>query len=524
MTAATLQDTSSLSDPWALFATTLTCRTTEVAVETETRSVTYEQMAIAVSALSTRLQAHVPAQSGVAVLLGMLPEFIIGDMSIVQSNLVKVPLNPMLSGEEMSYIVEHSQAKILLTSDDLDEASAAKAQAIADNVSGLKIVSVSLDELLADQVGGASRLAEQTIPAQGHDRAAIYYTGGTTGKPKGVVHSRASVAATILAHVIEAEITPSEVVLLSTALSHSAGSFAAAAMVRGARCVLLAKFTPEAFCEVGINRSATHAMVVPTMLYRLLDYYAAGGELPPLRTLVYGSAPAAPSRLKEAVEAFGPILIQLFGQTECPNWGTVLTKSDHASGLDDESIFASCGRKSLLADVRVIDENGQPLGTGQTGEICLAAPFTMAEYLDYPTATAETLVDGWVHTRDIGEWDERGYLFIKDRKSDMIITGGYNVYSSEVEAEVQKLPGVAQVAVIGIPDDEWGESVCAFVVPKKSHALTEDSVIAESRPLLGNYKRMKKVIITDDIPLTPFGKADKKALRAPFWAQRARSV
>lgn len=514
-----------LVDPWALFSKSLEDHAEGVALVSGDREVTYDLLSRAVVGLSARLQAIAPPQSGVAVLLGMLPEFVAADLAILRSDLVKVPLNPMLSGTEMAYIVEHSGATVLLTSSALDPASVAKAQEIAAALPAVRVLEVSIDELVDALASGTLSAADgDVVPARPEDRAAIYYTGGTTGKPKGVIHSRAGVAATVVAHVIEAEVTSSDVLLLSTALSHSAGAFAAAAVARGARCVLLTRFTPETFSAVGSEAGATFAMVVPTMLYRLLDFHAAGGVLPPLRTLVYGSAPVTPSRLREAIEAFGPILIQLFGQTECPNWGTVLTKADHAAGLADETLLASCGRRSLLADVKVIDDEGRPLGAGATGEICLTAPFVMTGYLDNPEATADTLVDGWVHTRDIGEWDDRGYLFIKDRKADMIITGGYNVYSSEVEAELQKLDGVAQVAVIGVPDPDWGEAVCAVVVPRPGASLTPEGVIAESRTLLGSYKRVKQVVLVEEMPLTPFGKADKKALRAPYWADQTRAV
>jgi fatty-acyl-CoA synthase/long-chain acyl-CoA synthetase len=449
----------------------------------------------------------------------MLPEFVAADLAILRSNMVKVPLNPMLSATEMSYIIEHSESTVLLTSSALDASYLEKIQALKVERPDLVVIEVELATLTTDEP-----LDIHGQEAKPGDRAAIYYTGGTTGRPKGVVHSRASVATNIIAHVLEAEVTADDTLLLSTSLSHSAGAFAGAAIARGAKTVLLDKFSPQSFSDIGTRHAATFAMVVPTMLYRLLDFQAAGGELPKLRTLVYGSAPVTPSRLKEAIDVFGPILIQLFGQTECPNWGTVLSKKDHALGLQEPTILSSCGKRSLFSDVQVIDEDGNPLGPDQIGEICLSAPFNMDEYLKNPEATADTKINGWIHTRDIGQWDERGYLYIKDRKADMIITGGYNVYCSEVEAEIQKIQGVAQVAVIGVPDEDWGEAVCAVVVPTPNSKVTEADILSQARDLLGSYKRPKTVQIVEAMPLTPFGKADKKALRAPFWAGRDRAI
>lgn len=515
---------STFTDPWLLFSRSLTDHAADVAViGADDREITYGDLHRGALTLSADLTDATPVQSGVAVLLGMLPEFLVADLAILHSGMVKVPLNPMLSGTEMAYIVDHSRTTVLLTSSRLSAGYRAKVDEIAASCPEVRIVNVSLDGLLDRGV------PQNAIPADlpGQDRAALYYTGGTTGMPKGVVHTRAGVAATIIAHVIEAEITSETTLLLSTALSHSAGSFAGASLARGARTVLLDKFTPEAFGAAVERHDVTFTMVVPTMLYRLLDYAAAGHATPALETLVYGSAPITPSRLQEAVEFFGPVLIQLFGQTECPNWGTVLSKSDHAQALEDPTILTSCGKRSLLADVRVVGEDGQALGPGQIGEICLTAPFQMKEYLGDPDATAKTLVNGWVHTGDIGEWDDRGYLYIRDRKNDMIITGGYNVYSSEVEAELQKISGVGQVAVVGIPDDDWGESVCAVVerAPDAAGAaLDEDALLTEARTLLGSYKRPKRIEFVDEIPLTPFGKSDKKSLRARFWADRERSI
>ncbi|UKA49727.1 AMP-binding protein [Arthrobacter sp. FW305-123] len=508
-----------LEDPWILYAKSLVDNAGQPAIVAGEEEITYNRLHSGAVALSQKLNENAAPQSSISVLLGMLPEFVAADLAILRSNMVKVPLNPMLSATEMSYIIEHSESTVLLTSSALDASYVDKVEAIKGECPDLTIIDVDLATLTTDQP-----LDISGQPARSTDRAAIYYTGGTTGRPKGVVHSRASVAVNIIAHVLEAEVTASDTLLLSTSLSHSAGAFAGAAIARGAKTVLLDKFSPQSFSDTGTRHAATFAMVVPTMLYRLLDFHAAGGQLPTLKTLVYGSAPVTPSRLKEAIDVFGPILIQLFGQTECPNWGTVLSKKDHALGLQEPAILSSCGKRSLFSDVKVIDEDGHQLGPDKTGEICLSAPFNMDEYLKNPDATTDTKIDGWIHTRDIGQWDERGYLYIKDRKADMIITGGYNVYCSEVEAEIQKIPGVAQVAVIGVPDEDWGEAVCAVVVPAPNSHITEADILSQARDLLGSYKRPKTIQIVDAMPLTPFGKADKKALRAPFWAGRERAI
>ncbi|WP_120003740.1 AMP-binding protein [Nesterenkonia muleiensis] len=517
---------NAVDDPWALYAKALADHAEQIALVVPGRAeISYRQLGDAVEELSRCLSVITETQSSVVVLLGMLPEFVVAELAILHSGMVKVPLNPMLSGTEMAYIAQHSSSTVLLTSSALGAEHQHKIAEIRRENPDLVVLDVSLEgpnSLLDAESASAGPAA-----VRGHHRAAIYYTGGTTGRPKGVVHSRASVAMNITAHALEAEITSRDVLLLSTSLSHSAGSFAAAGVCRGAQTVLLDRFTPQAFCETATVHQVTFAMVVPTMLYRLLDHAASGAELPPLQTLVYGSAPITPARLEEAIRAFGPILIQLFGQTECPNWGTVLGKRDHARALEAPSILSSCGQRAFFANVAVVDDNGETLGPGQIGEIRLTAPYIMDEYLDNPEATAKTKRDGWIHTGDIGEWDESGYLYVKDRNNDIVITGGYNVYSSEVEAELQKIQGVGQVAVIGIPDPDWGEVVCAVIVPDTSPEaakLTEESVLAKARDFLGSYKRPKSVQFLKALPLTPFGKADKKILRAPYWAGRERAI
>ena len=507
-------------DPWEMLAKRILTAGEQVAIRTAGRELRFEELGRAAASLATVLAPKMGVHSAAGVLLGMLPEYLVADLTIFRSNLVKVPLNPMLSAAEMAYILKHSEAKVLLTSRKLGIHDAAKADEIAKLLPGLEIIEVDIDVLLADATEPVA-----IVPGAADDPAAIYYTGGTTGRPKGVIHSRSGVAATILAHALEAEVGSKDVLLLSTSLSHSAGSFAHASLARGATLVLLDKFTPAEFCRTARDEGVNWTMVVPTMLYRLLDYLAEHPEeKPELTTLVYGSAPITPSRLREAIERFGPIFIQLFGQTECPNWGTSLGKRDHELALERPELLLSCGTPCTLASVRVVDEEGNDLPPGKSGEILLTAPYAMAGYWQNPEATANTLIDGWVHTRDIGQWDEHGYLYVRDRKSDMIITGGYNVYSSEVEAELQRIDGVAQVAVIGIPDADWGEAVCAVVVPANGAELAEDTMLAQARELLGAYKRPKRIVFVDEIPLTPFGKADKKALRAPFWVQSERAI
>lgn len=523
--------TSTYDDPWKLIEKRLIVAKERVAIRHSGDELTFKNIHDAVLALASTLRAHYGPHSAAGVMLGMLPEYLVADLTILQSNYVKIPLNPMLSASEMAYILDHAGAKLLLTSDRLSESDIEKVNEVRALMPHIDVVDVNIEALCAAFAELRTNSADEpqrsveAVAAAPHDPAAIYYTGGTTGKPKGVVHSRSGVAQTILAHALEAEIGSADVLLLSTSLSHSAGSFAHAALVRGAKLVLLDKFTPASFCETALRENVNWAMVVPTMLYRLLDHLESCPEdTPQLDTLVYGSAPITPTRLRSAIDRFGPVFIQLFGQTECPNWGTSLSKRDHALAMERPELLLSCGTACTQALVRVVDDEGNDLPPGETGEILLSAPYIMAEYWRNEEATAATLINGWVHTRDLGQFDDNGYLYVRDRKSDMIITGGYNVYSSEVEAELQRMDGVGQVAVIGIPDADWGEAVCAVIVPAVGVSVKADDLLQRSKELLGSYKRPKRIELVESIPLTPFGKADKKALRAPFWQDAERAI
>jgi fatty-acyl-CoA synthase len=219
------------------------------------------------------------------------------------------------------------------------------------------------------------------------------------------------------------------------------------------------------------------------------------------------------------------VFVQLFGQTECPNWGTRLAKDDHDPARPE--LLGSCGRASIMADVMVVDDAGEPLPAGETGEICLKAPYTLDEYLDAPEATAAKFVGRedpaeWIRTGDIGFLGDGGYLYLRDRKNDMVISGGMNVYCREVEDALARHPSVARVAVIGVPHDDWGEAVHAVVVP--AGELDVPALLTWARDELAAYARPKSVEIVEALPETPFGKIDKKELRAPHWAARDRAI
>jgi fatty-acyl-CoA synthase len=431
-------------------------------------------------------------------------EFVVCDIAIARLGAVKVPVNPLLPAATVDHVLQASKARVVIGSTSLG----GRADLWVSDDGG-PLPGPSLAE--AGSFGAVKAVAPD-------DRAAIYFTGGTTGLPKGVVHTQASAVAVHYAQIIEAEIGQEDRLLLSTPLAHAAGLFAQSALIRGATSVIEPGFDAARTLDLLQHKGITWTFLVPTMIYRLLDLSPVPHSL---RTVVYGAAPIAPSRLAQALDRFGPVFVQLYGQTENPNWGTRLAKSDHDPARPE--LLGSCGRASIMADVAVVSPEGAPLPSGETGEVCLRSPYTLESYLDDPAATAaKFLPDGWIRTGDIGVLDAAGYLHLRDRTSDMVISGGMNVYCREVEDALARHPAVARVAVIGVPHEDWGEAVHAVVVPRPGFDATE--LVAWSRAELAAYARPKSVEVVGDLPETPFGKIDKKVLRAPHWAGREREI
>jgi len=489
----------------------------EVAIRYDGTGLTYAATDRLADAAAWRLKnAGVRPGDRVALLLGSTPDYLVFDVALLRLGAVKVPLNPMLSESELRGIVGHCAPKCLVTNDDL-------AGRLPGLLTAAPYETVSVGAGLFRSAPADAEVFPAT-PAAPDDMAVVYYTGGTTGQPKGVVHTHRSVAANMLSHVIEGDIRRRERMLVMTPLAHSAGLFSMAGLIMGATVTIHPTFSVAALTAEVRDGQASWTFLVPTMIYRLLDeVIPTQNRLPGLDTIVYGASPITPHRLCQALDALDAGFIQLYGQTECPNFGTTLDKQEHRRALHDTALMASCGKASTMADVAVMADR-EALKPGAVGEVCLRSPYLMAGYLDDPQATAATLVDGWLRTGDMGVLDEHGYLFLMDRKKDMIVSGGMNVYPAEVEAVLQRLEGVAQVAVIGVPDETWGESVCAFIVRPAEADLDDQSVLAFARSELGTYKRPKRVEFVDALPLTAVGKIDKKALRARFWSAEGRQI
>lgn len=436
-------------------------------------------------------------------------EYVIADLAILKLGAVKVPLNELMAAAELAFCLQHSGAVVLIAH--------ASLVLPADGLLDLRVLlSVADAEVLERSDWESWQLAmaaakpfQRGSVTRPDDMAMIAYTGGTTGRAKGVHHSQHRLAINLFAHIICGDIRSDEVMLLSTPLPHSAGYHLQACLVQGGAVVLGPRFEPESLVKLVQKHQATWLFAVPTMLYRLFDRLAAGTPVPSsIRTILYGAAPMSRARLVEGLGYFGTVFIQLFGQTECPNFITTLSKSDHLN----DALLASCGRPVVLANVRIMGGNGQPTEVGAVGEVEVLSPYVLIEYFRDPETTAAAFNKGWLRTGDLGYLDRNNYLYLVDRAKDMIITGGMNVYSVDVESALRRHSAILDVAVLGMPDPDWGEAVVAFVTTRTR--MSEAEVQAFAKLELSAYKAPKRIYFVDNLPVTPYGKVDKKALRS----------
>jgi len=375
-------------------------------------------------------------------------------------------------------------------------------------------------DLLA--AAGAAGEVEPVDLAAPDDYAILNYTGGTTGKSKGAIRRHRSTAASTLAIAADFEFPRQPRYLAAAPITHVSGTKVMPALLLGGSVHLLKGFEPEKFLRAIERERINFTLMVPTMIYVLLDHPRLDStNLSSLELLLYGASPMSPSRLVEGLERIGPVFSQLYGQTECYPV-SVLRKADHDATRPD--LFASCGFPVSSCAVTLRDEDNREVAPGEAGEICVRAPHVMESYWNRPDQTEEVFKGGWLHTGDIARTDERGYLYIVDRKKDMIVTGGFNVFPREVEDVLASHPDVAMAAVIGTPDPKWGEAVTALIVAKAGTRPSADALMTLVKDRKGSTHAPKRVEFVDALPLTAVGKVDKKVLRARFWAGQQRMV
>lgn len=487
------------------------------------RAITYGELAQGACRVAQALRrCGAGPDAPVALMASNCPEYVIADLGVILAGAVKVPLNDMLAPSDIAYILADSRARIAIAGENFFKAVTAARDGSPDleTVVGLAPAGDCPEGFIdwASFQGGETEADPEVAVTPDH-MAMIGYTGGTTGRSKGVIHTQRTLTLDLLAHFTEFSMRGSDRLLLTSPLPHSAGFILLAGLLAGATHLIEPRFDAQMVLERMARDRVSFLFMVPTMIYRVLDAAArGGGDFSSLRTILYGAAPITVDRLKQGLDAFGPVFEQLYGQMEAPDVLTRLSKSDHDTSPGVAHRLGSCGQAALMAEVRITDDDGRVLAPGEPGEIRARAPFVMTGYLRRPEETARALRDGWLCTGDVGAMDEDGFIYLLDRKKDMIISGGMNVYTTEVENVVQACPGVDQVAVLGLADADWGEAVTAVVIADRAQGCDEQSVLAYCRGRLASYKRPKSVRFVDALPLTPYGKLDKKALRATLGA------
>lgn len=441
------------------------------------------------------------------------------DFAAIKSGVVRVPLNSRLSLEEHAAMVEGAQASVVVA----DESLLERAHDLSERLPELRVLSLGRDrpdDLLAPT---DREVGEPTVELGPDDPTLLLYTSGTTGTLKAVTHTQASygaICSNILANLLNPQ--PDSVMLHAASLIHASGTFVLPYWVRGGAAAILPGFDPAGFVTAIGRYRATEINLVPTMFAILLSTGVLDdADLTSLRKVIYGASPMPHPILEKSIEVFGPILAQYYGQTEAPLVIAVLDEHAHA----DKSLWGACGIPSSDVELMLTGDDGTEVPRGEVGEITLRAPFQMAGYFDADELNAEELntatftEDGWIRTRDLARFDQRGYLHLVDRTSDMIITGGYNVYPREVEDALASHPAVAECAVVGAPDDKWVEAVTAFVTVKPDAQTTETELIEHVRAQIAAHKAPKSVRFVDAIPKSAVGKILRRALRDPLWAQ-----
>lgn len=492
------------------------------AIGYEGKEITYAEMGKALSQLVQVLRdIGLGPDKGLCGLMANRPEAIYLRIAANLLGARYTPLNSLGSAADHIFIANDSDAEYLVVDGQF-------ASGAAEIMAGSKIRHILT---IGDSSVGNDLLklteAKAPAPLECHADprgiACITYTGGTTGRPKGIIHRHRTLVMNILMCLAEWEWPDRPRILLSTPLSHAAGLLTAPVFVKGGCVHITEGFDAQEFIALVEQERISATFLVPTMLYALTTHPRIREvDLSSLKLVIYGAAPISPSLLEEAMEIFGPVFLQLYAQSEAPMTVTTLSQADH--DLERPNQLLSCGFPMVGVQVKLLDDGGVPVPVGEVGEICVRGPLVMDGYWRRPEETAATLRDGWLRTGDLAREDERGYLYIVDRKKDMIITGGFNVYPKEIEDVLASHPDVAQAAVFGVPDAKWGEAVKAVVVPWPGKIPNVDEIIAYVRSNKGAVNTPKSIDVIDHMPQTALGKPDKQALRAPYWQDVRRNV
>ncbi|MCD2114862.1 long-chain fatty acid--CoA ligase [Rhodococcus rhodochrous] len=446
-------------------------------------------------------------------------------LAVPWANAVLNPVNTRWSAAEVAYSLEDSDTRVML----IDEAFVDMLPAIEQSWPKLRTVIYAGDGPVPEGALSYDALISDSEPLPdarrgGDQLAGLFYTGGTTGFPKGVMLSHANLLTSSYGLVAPGfAFRPRGVFLHAAPMFHLADLMAwNAELLQGGRHVFLPSFDPVAVMEAITQHQVTDVLLVPTMIQMLIDHpQIAQSDLTSLRSVFYAAAPIPQALLERAMKAFpNAEFVQGYGMTELSPLATLLSPADH----ENPALLRAAGRAAPCVEVRIVDPHGKEVPRGTVGEVTVRGGNVMLGYWNKEKETAAAIRDGWMHTGDGAYMDEDGYLYIVDRIKDMIVTGGENVYSAEVENALAKHPAVASCAVIGIPDPEWGERVHAIVVRRADTDLTAEELRDHVKNFIAGYKCPRSVDFVEALPLSGAGKILKRELREQYWADAERQV
>ena len=492
------------------------------------RRITFGELDERIRRLANGLCAELDLNKGdrVAILSKNCIQYMEIFYACARSGLIAQPLNWRLNEPEMARILSDGEPSVLIGSEEYDEQT--HRLGADQNIPSALVFSAD-PSCRYEQLIANARDSEPANAADisGDDPVRILYTGGTTGESKGALHSHHSLYMGMLNQSIAERIVPTDVYMLTGQMFHIPVALAMNYMAHGCPVVLI-NFDAKLALDVIQKERVSAFLGITTMINWMMavegfeDY-----DLSSLRNFQYGGGPMPRTVVEAALQAFPCTMIQGYGQTEGMTM-SFLSQEDHERAVtgDHPERLSSCGREGFVSEIRIVAANGDsvPRDGISAGEIIVRSEANMLGYWRRPELTERTLRDGWMWTGDIATWDKEGYVFIVDRAKDMIISGGENIYSTQVEGAIHQHPAVLESAVFGVPDDVWGEAVKAVVVLKPGQTATEGEIIAEASKHLASYQKPKSVDFVDALPKAPTGKILKRELRDPHWRDSARKV
>ena len=475
------------------------------ALQSSQVSITYRELASQVASFAAALQAIDPTpQSRVGICAANSTDHAMAILAVMAAGKIWVPLNARSTRPEITRILAATEPSIVIT----DEAS----ELLVGDTTSAKL-----------QLGGADPLTDvhqlitqyqtkspEPISAGEHAIQAIKFTGGTTGAPKGVMQPYRAWTAGIINQISGWQITADDCYVVTAPLTHGTSTYLMPLLAQGARLLFLDKTDPGSIIAAFRDQGGTMSFMPPTLIYMVMAYPGVSrADFPELRNLIYGGAPMPADKVEQVRAFFGPVIGTTYGQTEAPQIVTMLRPGELGDPLNKGSV----GRCTWLTDLGIMAPDGTLLPANEIGEVVVRGDLMMKGYWRLPEKTEETIIDGWLHTGDVGLVDERGYLFLKDRIRDVIITGGFNVYPTDVENALSQHPSVYECSVFGMPDDKWGEAVQAAIHLRPGFAQDPEGLMAHVKKALGSVQTPKQVHFFEQLPKSSVGKVLKTAIK-----------